>query len=501
MAIKKESILLINPGHEGKSSVAHSVPHRIHRDIPPISILTLASYLERAGENAVILDTHLDPDYEANIDAIISKENIVLVGITTFIGKFTSNARDITKYIKSRYPGLPVVWGGPLTSTLPDSCLIDGGADYIILFNGEEPLRLLVSAIKEKRTVNNIPNLGYLEEGKVVYTNKDINLPIFNDSLKWEMLGNRMNSEQIPYLAYIFSSKGCPYSCRFCYNQNRYEKSNKYYFRDPDSILNELDSLNNKYGINVFTFGDDNFFFNKKRAIEITTRMKDKGFYIEQAIGTFSDFNDEVIVGLRGICQTIICSIESASDKLLKLIRKPIRLSDIPKVNTKLNEAGINTIHNFIFGLPGEDDHDRRAAVELMLRLKSINPYVRGMAYFFTPFPGTPIIKDIEKEYGNFSRNISFWKDCEIIGLRESYKFRPWLKEDEQLFLGDFMSLFKDLFQSINQPLTQEQCSRINNSSRLKYIFSGMDRVNFPKDREPKYLLDKVLKARAASVH
>jgi len=492
---KNMKVLLINPGHEGAAEVKHVVPHRFHRDIPPVSILTLGSYLRQRQIEVILIDTHIDGNYRETIKRIIQTEDICLVGLTTLVGKFIRNAIEITEHIKSIRPQLPVAWGGALTSTLPAACLKEGRADYIILFNGEEPVRQLVEALAEGRSVDSVPNLGYLKDGELFRTAVPQDQTIYDGVLAWDLLGANINVKQIPYLAYIFSSRGCPYGCRFCYHQMTSAKGQrKCLFRTADQVLAELDFLNKNYGISVFTFGDDNFFSNKRRAVEILKGMRERGYYIEQAIGTFSDFNDEVIAGLKGICQTVISSIETASPRLLKVINKPISLEKIPAIITQLNQAGINSIHNFMFGLPEETDDERKAAVDLMVELKAINPYVRGMAYFFTPLPGTPMFDDVEKQYGAFPATLAFWADCEIVGLEGSYIFRPWLDMPEQQFITDFIELFKNIFQSINQPLTPEQEAQISGSPRLQKIFSGVQGINHPKDRTQKYLLDSVLK-------
>src|SRR3989338_1183603 len=384
MVNSKSPILLINPGQENNTACQHLVPHRIHRDIPPLSGLTLGSYLKKCGENVILLDCHIDTKYKEHIKNIIDGEGVKLIGITTFIGNFITNAQEITEYVKSEYPQIPVVWGGPLTSTLPEACLKEGKADYIVFFSGEEPLRLLIEALENDTPRENIPGIGFLKNEAPFYTKQNDNQAIQNDVLDWSMLGQNINIKQVPYLAYLFTSRGCPYGCRFCYNQIGARKNfRRCFFRSAENVLSEMDILNKEYGITVFNFGDDNFFSNKKRVVKILAGMRERGYFIEQAIGTFSDFNDEIIDGLKGICQTIICSIETASEHLLRFINKPINLIKVPEINRQLTLAGINTVHNFIFGIPGETDSDRKAAVDLVIKLKSINPFVRGVAFFF----------------------------------------------------------------------------------------------------------------------
>lgn len=489
-------ILLINPAHETKDdSIKHTVPHKQHRDIPPISLLTLGTYLENNGKNVIIVDTHVETDYKKKINEIVLNKNIILAGITTYIGNFINNAIEITKLLKSIKQDLPVVWGGPLVSTLPDACLKEGGADYVIFFNGEEPLLKLCDAIESMSKVyeSSIPSLGYLKNGVPVYSNFGSD-EICTDKLNWKLFGANINNKQQPYLAYIFTSRGCPYNCKFCYHQISYNKTNKKcMFKSADSVLQEMDSLFEEEGINVFTIGDDNFFTDRERAIEILERMKKKKYYLEQVVGAFASISDEIIFALGGVCQTLMYAVETASPRLLKLINKPIKLDKIPGINLELNNIGINTCHNFMFGLPSETDEERKMAVDFMVKLKDINTYVRGVPYFFAPFPGTPLMEDIEKEHGEFPKTLSFWNDSGITGLKSTYKYRPWINDEEQGFITNFMTLFMEIFQSINSPLTESQNKIINDSKRLKYIFSDANKVNFPKDRNPKYLLDSIL--------
>jgi hypothetical protein len=191
----------------------------------------------------------------------------------------------------------------------------------------------------------------------------------------------------------------------------------------------------------------------------------------------------------------VICSIESASERLLKDIRKPIKLDTIEPIVKKLSDRRINTFHNFMFGLPDETDEDRKVAVDLAVRLKKINPYVRFIPYFFTPLPGTPIYRDLEKRSNcSLEKSLLEWGDCEFVGGPASYKYRPWIPREEQEFLSTMINLFEELFVSINSPMTEQQRNVINSSSRLKYIFQSVDQITFPPDDHPKYLLDEVLR-------
>lgn len=443
-----KTILLINPAQED----GHSSPHAIHRDIPPISLLTLASYIEKFGHKAYIVDCHTDKDYKRSIYQILTYENIDAIGITVIIGNFIKNACEITEMIKDNSIDIPIIWGGPLVSVMPEACLREGNADYLILHQGEEPLRQFLDRTSENDKYH-INNLVFLNNDKVYYNQINSEPLLHTDRLSWELLYNDINEKQIPYLAYIFSSRGCPYKCTFCYHQSHVLKGRKCFFRSSESILEELDFLNQKYGISVFTFGDDNFLTNKARAIRILDGMRERGYHAEQLVGAINDFSDPVIKAMSGVCQTAISSIESASERLIKLINKPIVPTDAISLNKKLVDNGINSIHNFMFGIPTETQDDIMSAFDLMSDIKKINKTSRGIAYFFTPLPGTPLCNLVEEMVNEkFPRTLEFWQDCDLSGPSDSYKYRPWLTKEEQVLISKQIALFRVMFKCDNPP-------------------------------------------------
>jgi anaerobic magnesium-protoporphyrin IX monomethyl ester cyclase len=493
----REVVLLINPGQDRGGEQQHLSPHRIHRDIPPMSILTLGSYLEQQGVDVIVYDAHIDKNYAGTIKEFFQQYKIILVGMTTFVGRFINNAIELGEIIKGLHPDVPIVWGGPLVSALPEQSLLEGNPDYVILHNGEVPLFLLTKTLMGKGEIDLVPNLGYRRKGYVCFNKIDFHLKNYDGVIKWDLLNGKINVRQEPYIAYIFTSRGCPYHCTFCYHQvdasNRIIK--RYECRSPEGILDEIDFLRGRYGMKVFTIGDDNFFINRKRVLKILKGIRERGCYIEQCVGTFSNLDDEVIKALSGICQTVICSIESASERLLKEIQRPVDLRTVEPTVTKLCDHGINTYHNFMFGLPGETDEDRKVAVDLAVRLKRINPYLRLIPYFFTPLPGTPLYRQINTDLAHsLEKSLREWGDCEFNGGSASYKYRPWIPWEEQEFLSRMIDLFRSFFVSLNAPLTEEQRHLLETSPRLNYIFQNMDQVAFPPDDNPKYLLDEVLR-------
>jgi len=272
--------------------------------------------------------------------------------------------------------------------------------------------------------------------------------------------------------------------------------------RSAQHIIKEVESIHQKTGTRVFTFGDDNFLINKKRALEIFDYFRRCGFYIEECIGHINCLNDELINAMAGIVQTFIFSVETASPRLQKYIDKRVDLLSVPAKAKKLYENGIVSNISFIIGLPTETNEDLRANIDFMLKLKEIGPFIRGNSYFFLPLPKTGLYDVVEKIYDvklpiNMVdlEDANFWvKDIEDpVGK----KFRPWLSDEQFQFLVYYGLVFNDVFKTNNSKIdeTTKEIFKIN--PKIREMFRGAESVNHPKTDYRPYILDRLLKGDA----
>jgi len=331
-------VLLINP------AVPRNLPSSIRKENrynPPLGALYLASYLATKGIKTDIVDTAIEDINDYNIKS----GEYGLVSFTVFIGDFQRQTRDLAKKIKLLNPNCPIVCGGVMASIFPDDFLKEYPIDYVIRYEGEQTLFELIMYLEGKLDISTVQGLSYKIGNKIIHnspryleTNLD-NFPV----PKWELLGSYCNVSQIPYLFTIITSKGCPFKCSFCYNRqveaSIQAESPKWRFRSAEHVIDEIRNINDMTGTRVFSFEDDNFLANSDRAIEILNFFKAKGFYIEQCAGHMNNYkNDDLINAMRGVVQTAKYSIESASPRLLSLIRKNIDVNYVSKINKKLIE-------------------------------------------------------------------------------------------------------------------------------------------------------------------
>jgi len=493
-------VLFINPS--SKRDVPRFYRTELRYD-PPLSALYLASYLTEKGISCDIVDTAIE---DINIEKIRNGE-YGLISFTVFIGAFLKKANEICDIIKHVNPDVPIVYGGVMASIFPEEILNEYKADFVVRYEGEITLYELIQYLEGRMRLPDINGLSYRSGNRVIhnsprYLENDLdNFPV----PKWEMLGKYCNERQIPYYFAIMTSKGCPFKCSFCYNRQVEDSirgdSPTWRFKSAEHVIAEIDYLHNLSGSRVFTFLDDNFIVNRDRTLKILDFFRKKNFYIEQCLGHMNNFNNnELIDAMGGIVQTAIYSFESASPRLLKLLQKNLNVELIPQINLKLFQNGITTNHSFIVGLPTETDEDLKKNVQLMIKLKEINPYAYAATYLFLPLPHTPIESYIINDMG-FTLPYTM-KDFEQahFEFEGGKKYRPWIDDDRYILLKQYCDVFKDAFQINNMALSENSITLLDENRVLKHIFSGIECVRKPAVYYVPYVLDRVLKGESINL-
>lgn len=476
---------------------------KVRREDPPISIINLGGYIRDHGYDVVILDTHVEPDYLSRLKTLIKQKPLV-IGFSVILGKFTKNSILLTKLIKETDPDISVVWGGKLVYLAKDMVFKDTAADFLILGDGEIPFLKLLDCLSNKTDYRKIPGLGYRQDGTCVInrdTNHIENLDdiYISEDFGWDLVKNMINVRQAPYFINLYTSRGCKFNCSFCYlvDIKNINIKSRFRRRSPENIIKEIEYLRKTFGINVVTFGDDDFLYDPKQVEQVLQYLRKHNMFIEHIWTNIHNLTPENISLLSGVCQTVCYSIETVAPRLQKILRKTISSDMIKSVNRLLREAGITTVHNIMFGVPTETDEETKANVDLLKELKSINPNVRANTYILSPIPGTDLFNRVQEEYGSeITWGMNDLADFHFRYMgRAASKFRPYLSPDDNLFYETVSELTNELFTELNSEPTLEQIKRINSSERLKYVFGDISGIKRPESKERKYILDIVLDA------
>ncbi|MBR2079965.1 MAG: DUF4080 domain-containing protein [Clostridia bacterium] len=278
-----------------------------------------------------------------------------LIAFSTYIWNIKT-VLSVAEKIKKERPNTIIVLGGPEVSFNQKQVLSENPfVDFISSGEGEKSVPLLLNALSEEANAD-IKGISYrkgesiiINEGEVLSV-EDIPSPYCEEY--FATLGNR--------IAYIESSRGCPFNCAFCLSG----KEGKVRFFDLTQVKENMLSLSN-HGAKTVKFVDRTFNCNKNHAKEILNFIKenyggkipsDVCFHFEIAADILDSELFEIIEKLPKGSVQFEAGIQSFNENTLKRINRKTDLCKVKENVKKLLFFGNCHIHiDLIAGLPEED--------------------------------------------------------------------------------------------------------------------------------------------------
>ncbi len=358
---------------------------------PPLGICYAAAACEVAGADVVILD-YIVRKYtpEKLIDELSALQPDV-VGTSSVTMNFSA-AADIMQTAKNYDPSIITMMGGPHVSFDVENTLTTyPEIDLIVIGEGEETLKELVSRLPARDSWNGIKGIAFREKGEIVFTEPRELI----DDLDTLPLPARHLLPMSRYLALgfpvsIITSRGCPNRCIFC--QGRRMVGYKVRHRTPKLVVDEIEDILS-YGWTRINIADDIFTANKKRVLEICDEIKKRGIsFTWSAFARVNTVDREIIEAMRDAgCDSVSFGIESGNPEMLKRIKKGITLDQARKATQYCKDAGMITHASFMVGLPGESRKTMQDSNDFAEELDIMYGY-----HFLAPFPGTTVRERIE---------------------------------------------------------------------------------------------------------
>ncbi|MBQ8027862.1 MAG: cobalamin-dependent protein [Clostridia bacterium] len=358
----------------------------------PLGLLSIASYVESNGHKVRIYDRTVE---KIKLQEVVSEFEPELVGISLVSYKSIGDTLDLARTLKEH--SIPVILGGPLPSVLTDMTLAYDFIDAVSIGEGEETwLELTEFYQNRKGSLNEIAGLAFKDEnGKTVYTAirpfVDLSkLPPLN----WSLI-NVPKYFQSSYgckkMLYLYSAKGCPFSCTFCYNKDFHRST--YRKRPLDVLLDEIKFLVTNHNLDGVYFADEMWCRSRDEMHEICDSLKnlklDFVWGCQTRIGIFDE--EDFVYMYNSGCRWIFFGIESGSECMLERINKKIKFDKIVKSFSDCKKANIACIGSFIAGFPDETVDDLKKTVSL---IKQLDTSLINMNYLAL-IPGSEIYKNL----------------------------------------------------------------------------------------------------------
>lgn len=388
--------------------------------IPPLALPLLAAFTPREIELRLVDEAVEDVDLNLDAD---------LVGLSLMTASAV-NGYSLADHFRSRK--ISVVLGGVHPSMVPEEALQHG--DSVVIGEGEH----LWPQVLEDAARG---NLQRIYQGDSFLSLEALPPP------RWDLL--RAKRYFIPRT--IQTSRGCPMGCSFCSVSTFFGR--KYRFRPIGQVLDEIRAHNRR----LLLFVDDDMAGNPDYAKELFAALIPlHKKWIGQSALTIADDPELLDLAARSGCIGLLVGFESISPDVLRSIGKKVHLRRRYEESIrKLHARGIHIQGSFIFGFDGDTPDIIRSTVKFAKENR-----LTGVNYcHLTPFPGTRLFEDLEKEGRIFHHNWSkydrqnivfqprhfqpqelqdwiFWAYRQTYNLRSLWQRRPFSFQHFSLYLA-----------------------------------------------------------------
>ena len=186
--------------------------------------------------------------------------------------------------------------------------------------------------------------------------------------------------------ATMVSSRGCPFRCSFC---DKSVGGSKWRARNPVDVVDEMEVLQNDFGVGFINFYDDNFTLRRSRVIAISQEILRRGLHVEWKCEGRVDSVDPQMLSLmrQAGCRVVAYGVESANPETLALLRKDISVEQSISAFAQTRTAGLRTLAYMILGAPGEDAQAVQKSIDFCRFIGA--DYVQFST--LSAMPGTPL--------------------------------------------------------------------------------------------------------------
>jgi len=380
--------------------------------VPPMGLGYLATSLKNSGIAVDILDCVQRKYGYSQFTDFVKGYNPDVVGFTSFSHDVPSIEQSI-KLVKEINSKIVTFVGGPHPSSRPENIWDDfPSVDYGFRGEGEVGFPKIVkylSCINElwneglwdKSQLQDVQGLIWKDNGNV-YCNdqafpKDldsIDFPAWNliDLKGYQSAPQGVIFKKQP-VAPMIITRGCPFLCTFCAGYNI--TGRKLRSRTIENVMKEIELLYNKYSVREIHILDDNFTLDKEFAREFCEELIRRKLDISWCCPNglrLDSLNREILVLMREAgCYYISIGIESGSQRVLDMMKKKLKLSEIKRQIDMVRSVGLDVNGFFILGYPGETIDEIKQTIDFARKLD----LSRAAFYNFLPLPGTSVYEEL----------------------------------------------------------------------------------------------------------
>ena len=405
-------LLLVNPGN--RSLIYQGLGERLTATEPPLWARLIAGYVRDRAFSVEIMDREA-----CWPTRILAPRTIAIVAFGHQPSASTqqmAGVRDLILELRQRWPEAKVILVGGHVAALTRRTMEEEPTDYACTGEGPETILGLLEGQPEEE----IPGLAWRDGGEIVINapaKKIADLAALHGQT-WDLLPMAAyrahnwqcfdGSPRSPYAA-IYTSLGCPYACSFCCINAPFGGKG-YRVRSPEAVVGEVQHLYETYGVRTFKIVDEMFVLKPSHYLPICEGLADLPFAEELNIWAYARIDtvkpETLAILRRAGIRWLALGIESGSAHVRDGAKKSLDENDIQLTVRAIQEAGINVLGNFIFGLPDDTMETMNATLDLALGLDlDFANFYSAMAY-----PGSALFdlarpEDLPERWSGYSQH------------------------------------------------------------------------------------------------
>jgi B12-binding domain/radical SAM domain protein len=257
--------------------ISDLVPSTPIFEMYPVGFSSIAEHLERNGIHVRIINLALRmlKDEHFDVERLIAKLRPRAFGIDLHWLPHAHGSLEVAALCKKYHPAIPVIFGGYSSTYFHKDLIRYPQVDFVLRGDSaEEPLRQLLSALKNGSSPQAIPNLTWKDERQEVhinplthviadldeYSNNYSNL--FRSAIKYFDLKSLIPIHdwwEYPITA-VMTCRGCTHNCVICGGSRNaladFCSREGCAYRNPDKVAQDILSISRYTNAPIFVVGD-----------------------------------------------------------------------------------------------------------------------------------------------------------------------------------------------------------------------------------------------------
>lgn len=358
---------------------------------PPLGLLCVAAALEQAGFRVLVHDFYQLGGKPRDVVDLLEQHRPRIVGISTLTSG-VNLAFALCHHVKRISPETFTVLGGPHATALPEEVASRPEIDVAVRGEGERTMvelaQILLANGRGLSRLAGVAGLAFKDGLEVRLTAERPLMPFDQAPLPARHL---VPIDRYLQQGAIVTSRGCAYRCWFCSSVTFH--THQYRYRSSALVLDEMDSLRDRYGVTSFEFIEDTFSCAPERVLELMSLLKERDYEwsCQVTIPDLDKHPELVPAMIESGCRGFFFGIESGNDTVLKKIKHQSRLKVLNTIDRARDLGVRHFVASFIIGHPWDTRDTVAETVDLIKELRGRG--VHTPISILVPFPGSPIGK------------------------------------------------------------------------------------------------------------